>query len=91
MNKGDVCVQEFVRIADFLLKSGKVTIQRGYIPVSYTHLRIKSDTSSDEGQSIYEGCFANIPEELLDRKVIECGQILASTNPEREGCYSLII
>ena len=31
MNKGDVCVQEFVRIADFLLKSGKVTIQRGYI------------------------------------------------------------
>ena len=48
--------------------------------------RIKSDTSSDEGQSIYEGCFANIPEELL-----ECGQILASTNPEREGCYSLII
>ena len=53
--------------------------------------RIKSDTSSDEGQTIYEGCFANIPEELLDRKVIECGQILASTNPEREGCYSLII
>ena len=28
MNKGDICVQEFVRIADFLLKSGKVTIQR---------------------------------------------------------------
>ena len=31
MNKGDICVQEFVRVADFLLKSGKVRIHRGYI------------------------------------------------------------
>lgn len=28
MNKGDICVQEFVRVADFLLKSGKVRIHR---------------------------------------------------------------
>lgn len=31
MIRGDICVQEFVRVADFLLKSGKVTIHRGYI------------------------------------------------------------
>ena len=30
MNKGDICVQEFVRVADFLLKSGKVKeVHRG--------------------------------------------------------------
>lgn len=52
---------------------------------------IKSDTSADEGKSVYEGSFANIPEELLDREVIECSQIISSSDPEREGCYSLII
>ena len=31
MNKGDIRVQEFVRVADFLLKSGRVRIHRGYI------------------------------------------------------------
>lgn len=40
---------------------------------------------------IYEGSFKDIPEELLDRKVIHCGQILDSTVPERVGAYSLTI
>lgn len=49
----------------------------------------KSDTSPDEGVSLYEGSFAKIPDELLEKKVIEYGQIIASSDPEREGCYSL--
>lgn len=40
---------------------------------------------------IYEGAFKNIPEELLDRKVIHCGQIMDSTVPGRVGAYSLTI
>ena len=40
---------------------------------------------------IYEGAFKDIPNELLDRKVIRCGKIIASTDPERDGAYSLTI
>lgn len=39
----------------------------------------------------YEGCFANIPTELLGRKVIKYGKIVESTVPERNGAYSLKI
>lgn len=40
---------------------------------------------------IYEGSFKDIPEELLDRKVINFGQIMDSSVPERVGAYSLTI
>jgi len=51
----------------------------------------KSDTWPDQGSSLYEGSFAEIPDELLEKKVVECSQIVASSNPERDGCYSLIV
>lgn len=50
-----------------------------------------SSYSSDEGPSIFEGSFAEIPDHLLNKKVIESGKIVASSLPEREGCYTLII
>lgn len=40
---------------------------------------------------VYEESFVDIPEELLDRKVINCGQIIESSKPERNGAYSLTI
>lgn len=40
---------------------------------------------------IYEGAFKNIPEELLNRKVVRYGQIMDSSVPERVGAYSLTI
>lgn len=40
---------------------------------------------------IYEGSFADIPKELLGRKVVSCGKILESSEPERMGAYSLTI
>ena len=40
---------------------------------------------------IYEGSFKDIPEELLDKKVIHCGQIIDSSVPERIGAYSITI
>lgn len=40
---------------------------------------------------IYEGSFKDIPEELLDKKVVYCGQIVDSSVPERVGAYSLAI
>ena len=40
---------------------------------------------------VYEGNFKDIPEELLDRKVVKCGKILESSVPERIGAYSLTI
>lgn len=51
----------------------------------------KSDTWPDEGKSLYEGSFAEIPNELLEKKTIESGQIIASSNPERDGCYTLTV
>lgn len=51
-----------------------------------------NDSKLDElAPYIYEGSFVDIPEELLDKKVIRCGQILESTVPERNGAYSLTI
>lgn len=40
---------------------------------------------------IYEGSFKNIPEELLNEKVIYYGQVLDSSIPERVVAYSLKI
>lgn len=40
---------------------------------------------------IYEGSFKDIPEELLDREVIDYSQIITSSMPERNGAYSLTI
>lgn len=40
---------------------------------------------------IYEGAFKDIPKELLDKKVVHCGQIMDSSVPERVGAYSLTI
>ena len=51
----------------------------------------KSDTWPDAGASLYEGSFAKIPDDLLEKKVIECGQIIASSDPNRDGCYSLTV
>ncbi len=41
--------------------------------------------------SVYEGSFKNIPENLLDKKVIEIWKIIDSSEPERIGAYSLTI
>lgn len=38
---------------------------------------------------VYEGSFNDIPEELLDRKVISYGKIIESSVPKRIGAYSL--
>lgn len=40
---------------------------------------------------VYEGCFKDIPKELLDRRVIESWKIIDSSEPERVGAYSLTI
>lgn len=40
---------------------------------------------------VYEGSFKGISKELLDRKVINYGKILESSEPERNGAYSLTI
>lgn len=52
---------------------------------------IKDSSLDDFAAYIYEGSFAGIPEELLERKVIDWGQIAASTVPERIGAYALDI
>lgn len=41
--------------------------------------------------SIYEGCFADINPDLLDREVIETARVIASSDPKRNGAYSLTI
>lgn len=40
---------------------------------------------------LYSGSFAEIPPELLDKKVIENWRIIASSVPERVGAYSLTV
>lgn len=45
----------------------------------------------DASSYIYEGSFKDIPEELLDRKVVHYGQIIDSSVPEKTGAYSLTI
>lgn len=52
---------------------------------------IKDSTLDELAPYVYEGSFAEINAELLDRKVIYCGRILESTVPERNGAYSLTI
>lgn len=51
-----------------------------------------TDTRQEVTRSeLYSGSFANIPPELLDKKVIENGRIVASSVPERIGAYSLTV
>ncbi len=50
-----------------------------------------SNTNSDTDGYIYEGSFANIPEELEEKQVVDWGKVLTSTVPERIGAYSLKI
>lgn len=52
---------------------------------------IKDSKLDEFAPYVYEGCFVNIPEELLDQKVIDCGRIVESSVPERNGAYSLTI
>lgn len=52
---------------------------------------IKDSRLDDFAPYIYEGSFIDIPEELLDIKVIDYGQIVESSKPERNGAYSLTI
>lgn len=52
---------------------------------------VKDSQLDDFAPYIYEGSFVDISEELLDRKVIDCGQIVESSVPERNGAYSLTI
>lgn len=40
---------------------------------------------------VYEGSFAKIPKEFLEKKVIECGRIVDSSITERIGAYTLTI
>ncbi len=40
---------------------------------------------------VYKGSFKDIPEDLLDNKVIECCIIIQSSVPERIGAYALVI
>lgn len=51
-----------------------------------------TDTSQEITRSeLYSGSFADVPPELLDKKVIENWRIVASSVPERIGAYSLIV
>lgn len=50
-----------------------------------------SYNNSDSDRYIYEGSFANIPEELEEKKVVNSGKILDSTVLDRIGAYSLKI
>ena len=51
-----------------------------------------TDTSRDISRNeLYSGSFADIPPELLDKKVIENWRIIASSVPERIGAYSLTV
>ncbi len=40
---------------------------------------------------VYEGSFADIPKDLIDKKVIEWARIVISSEPEREGAFALTI
>lgn len=47
--------------------------------------------TEDSDYYLYKGCFAGIPEEFLDRKVLRYGQVMASSIPEHAGAYKLTI
>ena len=51
-----------------------------------------TDSSLDAFHSeVYSGSFAEIPEQLYEKQVIEYWRIIASSVPEREGAYSLMV
>lgn len=51
-----------------------------------------SDSTLDGSASyVYEGSFAQMPDGLLLRKVIQCNRIVASSIKERNGAYALTI
>lgn len=53
---------------------------------------IIADSTLDEmAPYVYEGSFAQIPDRLLSRKVIQCVKILMSSIEVRNGAYSLTI
>lgn len=52
---------------------------------------IKDSKLDDLAPYVYEGSFVGIPDNLLDKKVIDCGQIVESSVPERNGAYTLTI
>lgn len=52
---------------------------------------IKDSKLHDMAPYIYEGSFVEIPEELLDRKVVETSKIIDSSIPKRIGAYSLTV
>lgn len=52
---------------------------------------IEDSSMEDFALYVYEGSFKDLPEELLDKRVIKCFQIIDSSVPERIGAYSLTI
>lgn len=52
---------------------------------------IKDHTLDLMESYIYEGSFAGIPDEILDKRVIETARIVASSVQERTGAYSLMV
>lgn len=52
---------------------------------------VKDSKLDDLLPYVYEGSFVDIPEELLDKKVVDYGQIIESSKPERNGAYSLTV
>lgn len=46
---------------------------------------------NDEKDELYEGCFLNMPLNLLDKKVVKTQYIITSSCPERVGAYILEI
>lgn len=52
---------------------------------------ISDNTLDDFDSCVFEGAFANIPDNLLGKKVNKVWQIIDSSIPERIGAYSLVI
>ena len=52
---------------------------------------IKDSSIEEDAPYAFEGSFIDIPNELLDRKVMDCGRILESSVPDRNGAYLLTV
>jgi len=52
---------------------------------------IEDSKLNDFAPYVYEGSFKDVPEYLLDKKVIENWKIINSSVPERIGVYALRI
>lgn len=52
---------------------------------------IRDSKHGDDGSYVYEGSFAEIPQVLLKKRVIECGRIVDSSIPQRIGAYTLTV